>query len=108
MVKDLRHRAAFESMGETMVRVRAQQDDEVGREARALLEERQAARDAESAAKRDAREEETLSIARKALSNSERATANSERATVNARWANIIAISAIIFSTIMAILAYSK
>ena len=52
------------------------------------LRRKEESRLAATSAKRDAREEETLSIARKALSNSNRA--------------NFIAISAIIFSVIVA------
>lgn len=73
MARDISHRAAFESHGETYVRVLAQQDSEVGREAAAWLAEQQALRDKAASAKRDAREEETLSIARKASSRADRA-----------------------------------
>lgn len=66
MVRELRHRAAFEAHGDTYVRVLAQQDSEVGREAAAYLAEKQAARDDEAARLRDAREEETLQLAREA------------------------------------------
>jgi len=54
-------------------RVLAQQDGEIGREASAWLAEQQALRDDAASAKRDAREEETLSIARKASSRADRA-----------------------------------
>jgi len=73
MARDISHRAAFESHGETYVRVLAQQDGEIGREASAWLAEQQALRDDAASAKRDAREEETLSIARKASSRADRA-----------------------------------
>lgn len=91
MARDISHRAAFESHGETYTRVLAQQDDDVGRQATAWLAEQQSLRDEAAASKRDLREEETLSIARKALNNSYRA--------------NIIAISAIIIAAIATILA---
>jgi len=73
MARDISHRAAFESHGETYVRVLAQNDDEVGREAVAWLAEQQSLRDEAASAKRDAREEETLDIARKASSHADRA-----------------------------------
>lgn len=73
MARDISHRAAFESHGETYVRVLAQQDSEIGREATAWLAEQQSLRDDAASAKRDAREEETLSIARKASSRAGRA-----------------------------------
>ncbi len=60
MARDISHRAAFESHGETYVRVLAQKDDEVGRQAIAWLAEQQSLRDEAASAKRDAREEETL------------------------------------------------
>jgi hypothetical protein len=71
--RDLKHRAAFESHGEVYVRKLSLQLDEVGREALAWLGEQQSLRDEAEAAKRDAREEETLAIAREALANSNRA-----------------------------------
>ena len=86
-------------------------------ETEAWLRSKQIVADREAASKRDAREEETLAIARDALSMSERSAKSSERAneiaeTANslslkarsdARRANIIAISAIVFSIITAI-----
>jgi hypothetical protein len=90
--RELPHRAAFEQMGETQVRFEcAQRDGEVGKAAVAWLAEQQILRDEAAASKRDAREEETLAIARSALANSRRS--------------NIIAISAIVFATITAIIA---
>jgi hypothetical protein len=88
MARDISHRSAFEKHGETYVRVLAQQDDDIGRQATAWLAEQQSLQDEAAAARRDAREEETLAIARSALRNS--------------RWANIIAITAIICSAIAA------
>ena len=112
MTKDLVHRSAFEQHGETHTRVLAQQNGEVGAEAKAWLAEQQALRDAASADKRDAREEETLSIARKALAASERANALAVAANSDAtkarsisRRANIIAIIAAAFATLATIIA---
>ena len=73
MPRDLVHRAAFESHGETYTRLLAQQGGEVGAEAAAWLGEQQVLRDAASADKRDAREEETLRIAKEALSSAKEA-----------------------------------
>jgi hypothetical protein len=81
--KPIPHRDVFESRTETQVRFEfAEQEGEIGRSARAYLAEKQSEREVAAASKRDAREEETLSIARKALDNSRRS--------------NIIAIIAII------------
>ena len=87
--KTLDHLPVFEKLGEAQVRLQfIDRTDDVGREARYWLQELQLQRDLEACTKRDAREEETLYIARKALRNSTRA--------------NIVAISAIIFSVISA------
>ena len=67
MVRDLEHRAAFEQQGETYVRVFAQRDDHVGREAKAWLGEKQVEREEAAAAQRDAREKETLAIAKRSM-----------------------------------------
>ena len=91
MVRDINHRAAFESHGETYTRLLAEQGGEVGADAKAWLAELQVSRDLEASAKRDLREEETLSISRKALSISNRA--------------NIIAISAIIIAAACTIIS---
>lgn len=88
MASDLSHRAAFEKKGETAVRVLAQQNDDVGRQAVAWLAEQQALRDEAAASRRDAREEETLAIARSARR--------------DAKIANMIAVAAIICSAIAA------
>ncbi|WP_423459975.1 hypothetical protein [Ottowia sp. VDI28] len=66
MTRDLKHRAAFEAAGETYVRVLAQRDDEVGREATAWLGEQQTRREEVLATVRDIREEKTLDLAREA------------------------------------------
>ena len=86
-------RSEFESLGEEGVRMmdsgsQAVPDDRI-RFSRVWLKEQEDVRAAASSAKRDAREEETLSIARNALRNSNRTT-----------W---IATSAIVLSIIMAI-----
>lgn len=65
-MRDLKHRAAFEQHGETYVRILAEQTDYVGKEARAWLGEQQAKREEDAAKLRDAREEETLRLARAA------------------------------------------
>jgi hypothetical protein len=76
------------------------------------LRSKAVASEAVASARRDAREEETLSIARKAIAISEEANAISERATSTAasaressRRANAIAIIAIVFATATAIMA---
>jgi hypothetical protein len=90
--KPLPHRDVFEKLGETQTRFEFDaRDDEVGRAAAAWLAEKQSEREDIAAAKRDAREEETLSIAR-------RAAAASEHANSLARRANSIAITAAIFA----------
>lgn len=66
MARDIEHRAAFESHGETYVRVLAQQGGDIGAQASAWLAEQQALRDEAATSKRDAREEETLAIAKEA------------------------------------------
>ena len=75
--EDTRHaawRAEFEALGEEAVRMidggsQAAPDDRI-RFARAWLKQREDSRTDAASARRDAREEETLSIARKALRNS--------------------------------------
>lgn len=106
------HRSAFEQMGETQARVLSRQNDAVGAEASAWLAEKQADRDEAASILRDAREDETLTIARKALVASERANelaelANSDasKARSIARRANIIATAAAIFATTATIIA---
>lgn len=115
MPRELVHRKAFESRGETQVRVLAQQGGEIGAEAVAWLAEQQALRDAASADKRDARKEETLRIANEALASAKEAnriassaSAAAERqakaAERQARWAKMAAIIA----TTAAIVAASE
>jgi hypothetical protein len=107
MPRELVHRKAFESRGETQVRVLAQQGGEIGAEAVAWLAEQQALRDAAAADKRDAREEETLRIANEALASAKEAnriassaSAAAERqakaAERQARWAMYAAAIAIV------------
>ena len=91
-VKEMLHKPVFEQLGEAQVRLQfSSQTDDVGREARYWLHELQLQRDLEASAKRDLREEETLSISRKALSITNRA--------------NIIAISAIIIAAACTIIS---
>jgi hypothetical protein len=103
MPRDLQHRAAFESQGETCTRVLAQQNDDVGGEAKAWLAERQAQRDEAASALRDAREEETLLVARQSnaiaaealtIANSANRIASDQSAVArkNGRWAIYAAI----------------
>jgi hypothetical protein len=90
--KPLPHREDFEAHGETGTRYNfADREGEVGRAAKAWLAERAFEREASWAATRDAREEETLSIARAARS--------------DARLANTIAIAAVIVAVIATIIA---
>lgn len=63
---DLKNRAYFEEQGETHVRVLAEQAGQMGKEAKAWLSEQQVLREEAAAKLRDAREEETLRLARTA------------------------------------------
>ena len=66
-IKEMLHKPVFEQLGESQVRIQySSQTDDVGREARSWLHELQLQRDLEASAKRDAREEATLSIANEA------------------------------------------
>jgi hypothetical protein len=84
MTRDLSHRAAFESHGETYTRKLAEKDNEIGHEARAWLAEREVERAETFALMRDKREEEILSIAKQA---NEIASNASKAASEQARWA---------------------
>ena len=65
--RDIPHREAFEGFGESHVRFLAEsRTDEAGLATRAWLAEKQAERDLDASSKRDAREEETLAIAKRA------------------------------------------
>lgn len=102
--KPLPHREIFEKHGETGTHFKfSHLTDDVGLAANAWLAEQQAIREEESAAKRDVREERTLSIANEANAIASRALAASEAQAKSARQANILAISAIILSAITAI-----
>lgn len=115
MPRDLVHRAAFESHGETYTRLLSQQGGDVGAEATAWLAELQTLRDTAAADKRDTREEETLRIAIEALYSAKEANriaaedleaarasaASARQQALWARWAAIIA-------TIAAIVAASS
>jgi len=107
MPRDIGHRSAFESHGETYVRMLASKGGDIGAQAEAWLGEQQALRDEAAAAKRDAREEETLSIAREALASAKEANRiarDSEAAArLQARWA----MWAAIIATVAAIVAIS-
>ena len=106
MARDLNHRAAFESHGETYTRMLSEQGGEVGAEAKAWLAEQQLLRDEASSAKRDAREEMTLSIAREANAIASDALSSSREANKFARNANRWAASATVIAIITAIIAY--
>ena len=97
MVRDLSHRAAFEQHGETYVRVLAQKEDSIGREAIAWLGEQQSMRDTEAAKLRDSREEETIRLARQANEIAARSAQSAEKSMKTARISLVIAlISALI------------
>lgn len=102
--RPLPHRDVFEKHGETGTRfLFAGKPGEIGRSADAWLAEMQAQRDAECSTRRDAREEETLSIAKEANRiASEARTAAFEQARW-AKWAAIIATVAAIIAV-----AFSK
>jgi hypothetical protein len=97
MPRDLEHRAAFESQGETAVRVLAQQAGPIGAEATAWLAEQQALRDEASSVKRDAREEAILSTARDANRIAESASSTAREALRIAIVAAIAAVVAAIY-----------
>lgn len=98
MVRDLLHRAAFENKGETQVRVMAQRQDAIGREAVAWLEEQKALREAEAAKLRDAREEETLQLARQANDIAARSAESAEKSMKAARISIVIAVISVLIA----------
>ena len=98
MTRDIEHRAAFESQGETSVRVLAQHGGTIGAEATAWLAEQQSLRDEASSAKRDEREERTQAIASEA-------NAIARSALSSSRLANKIAITAAVLATAATIIA---
>lgn len=111
MSRDLSHRSAFEQHGETYVRLLAQREDEVGREAVAWLGEQQTLREDAAAKLRDAREEETLRLAKEANAIAERSAAASEKATAiaersvkAARLSVIVAIASAIVTVALGLL----
>ncbi len=100
--KPLPHRDVFEKLGETQTRfVFSGKPDEVGRAADAWLAELQAARDDEASRSRDAREEETLSIAKRAAVAAEQANEIARRANSNAIKAAMLAAIATIIAAII-------
>jgi hypothetical protein len=111
--KPLPHRDVFESRTETQVKFEfAEQEGDIGRSARAYLAEKQSEREESVASKRDAREEETLAIAKRALSIAEDANSISTHDLATAReqarwakWAAILAAIAAITANKEAILA---
>ena len=99
--KPLPHREEFEKHGETGTRFKfSGMRGEVGKAADAWLAEQQSKRDEECSARRDEREERTLSIAKEANSIASRALEISERdldtALTQLRWAKWAAILAAI------------
>jgi hypothetical protein len=102
----LPYRDEFEKHGETGTRFKfAGKPGELGRAADVWLTEMDTLRAEAAALKRDAREEETLSIARKALAASEQANSLSTSARSDARLANRIAITAAILAALATIIA---
>jgi hypothetical protein len=90
--KPLPHRDVFEKHGVTGTQFKfAHLKDEVGLAANAWLVEQKSIREEEAAAKRDAREEETLSIAKMALVNSKRANISAIIVAIFTATATIIA-----------------
>ena len=79
MSRELKHRAAFDSQGETYVHTLSQKNDEIGREAKAYLAEKQLDRDTAAAQQRDAREKETLQLAHEANAIAARSAASAEK-----------------------------
>lgn len=115
--RDLNHRQAFEDQGETYVRKLAEQHkgQEIGHEASAWLGEQEALREDAASLKRDAREEETLEIAKEANRFASSALREIRSQSRSAKWAAIVAtIAAItdnkeeIFSIISNLLNYFK
>lgn len=95
---NMTHAPVFEKLGESQVRMQfADRSDDVGLQAREWLKLKELARSDASSARRDAREEETLSIARKALS-------NSTRANIIATIAMILATAAAISSAVISVI----
>ncbi|RMX08497.1 hypothetical protein D8I35_05315 [Corticibacter populi] len=64
--RDISHRAAFETNSLAHNKLLAERTDQVGREARAYLYEMEVNRQESDAKQRDAREMETLKLARRA------------------------------------------
>jgi hypothetical protein len=72
MVKELSYRAVFEQEGETYTRITARRSDDIGHQAAAWLDEQQVLREEAASKLRDARELETLQLAREANAIAER------------------------------------
>jgi hypothetical protein len=108
MSRDIEHRAAFESHGETYVRMLAAKGGDIGAQASAWLAEQQTLRDEAAASKRDAREEETLRIANEALSSAKEANRIARDSETAARLQVRWAIWAAIIATVAAIVAMFK
>jgi hypothetical protein len=102
MARDIEHRTAFESHGETYVRMLAAKGGDIGAQASAWLAEQKSLRDDADAAKRDAREEEALFIAKEANRIASEARAAAFEQARWAKWAAIIATVAAIIATVAA------
>ena len=105
--KQYDHISVFEKLGESQVHLQfIDRTDDVGREARSWLHELQLQRDLDASAKRDAREEATLSIAKEAnrLASEANAIARLESASASrsARYAMYAAVIAAIGTIIAA------
>lgn len=101
MVRDLKHRAAFEQHGETYVKLLSERDDDVGHEARAYLYEKQTERETEASKSRDAREEQTLALVQEANTHAAHANALAIEANKLARASMYAAIAASLMSAVV-------
>lgn len=99
-MRDLEHRAAFDAQGETYVRVLAEQNGPIAHQARAWLGEKQVQRDEAAAALRDAREEETLRLARMANDIAERSARSADRSMKISRIAAAVAAASVVVAVL--------
>ena len=104
----LHHWTVFDSLGESQVRMQFEDaSGDVGVQAREWLTLKELERSAASAAKRDAREEETLSIAREANRIASSASSSARRANKIAATAAMLATAATIIATVIGVM-YAK
>ena len=99
--RDLSHRFTFEAQNETYVRLLAERDDQVGKEARAFLYEKQIEREEAAAKIRDAREEQTLALAKEANIHADHANKLALEANKLARLSMYAAIAASLLSAVV-------